>query len=208
MSKIFFTADLHFGHTNILKHQPNRPFASENSTDKHDEWLLELWKCTIGKKDMIYILGDLTFFKSDYARRLLEKLPGHKYMIAGNHDGSIKSYRQYFMRFEDILDVTIKPTLCPELPEDVMLSMCHYPMVTWNHKPYGSIMLHGHCHGKLDEYNAASSDLRFDVGIDGQLAAKYGGFIPLEAIYAEAMAKTGGLSTHEYAKQNYESAKK
>ena len=51
-----------------------------------------------------------------------------------------------------------------------MLTLCHYPMVTWNHKPYGSIMLHGHCHGKLDEHNRLSSDLRFDVGIDGELA--------------------------------------
>ena len=208
MSKILFTADLHFGHTNILKHQPNRPFASESDTRLHDEWLMDLWKSSVDKKDMLYILGDLTFLKSDEALRLLEKLPGRKYMILGNHDGSIKSYSNYFMRFEQMLDVTIKPTLCPELPVDVMLTMCHYPMVTWNHKPYGSIMLHGHCHGKLDEYNAASPDLRFDVGIDGQLSAKYGGFIPMEAIYAEAMAKTGGVSTHEYAKNSYESAKK
>ena len=48
--------------------------------------------------------------------------------------------------------------------------MCHYPMVTWNQKPRGSVMLHGHSHGKLDEYNAQSMDLRFDVGIDGELA--------------------------------------
>ena len=47
--------------------------------------------------------------------------------------------------------------------------MCHYPMVTWNQKPRGSIMLHGHSHGKLDDYNAQSPDLRFDVGIDGTL---------------------------------------
>lgn len=208
MNKIYFTADLHFGHTNILKHQPNRLFAGENDSTKHDEWLLELWRNTVGKKDMIYILGDLTFLKSEGARLLLEKLPGRKYMVVGNHDGSIKAYRQYFMRFEDIIDLTVKPTLCPEIPENVMLTMCHYPMVTWNHKPYGSIMLHGHCHGKLDEYNASSPDLRFDVGIDGKLASKYGGFIPMEAIYAETMAKTGGLLTHQYAKQFYESAKR
>ncbi len=81
-------------------------------------------------------------------------------------------------------------------------------MVTWNHKPYGSIMLHGHCHGKLDEYNASTPDLRFDVGIDSQLASKYGGFIPMKAIYAEVMEKTGGISPHQYAKQCYESNKK
>ena len=38
-------------------------------------------------------------------------------------------------------------------------------------------MLHGHCHGKLDEHNRLSNDLRFDVGIDGELAKRAGGFI-------------------------------
>lgn len=32
MNKIYFTADLHFGHTNILKHQPNRPLVVGKTT--------------------------------------------------------------------------------------------------------------------------------------------------------------------------------
>ena len=183
MNKILFTADLHFGHTNILKHQPNRPFAQEGD----------------------YILGDLTFFKSEDARHLLEKLPGQKFLIQGNHDGSIRAYSNYFKTTAQILDLTVKPTACPFLSENLQLTLCHYPMVTWNKKPYGSIMLHGHCHGKLDEHNCLSSDLRFDVGIDGELAKRAGGFIPLELIYEAAMEKTGGVPFHQYAKQNYRS---
>ena len=38
-------------------------------------------------------------------------------------------------------------------------------------------MLHGHCHGKFDEHNRLSNDLRFDVGIDGELAKRTGGYI-------------------------------
>ena len=66
-------------------------------------------------------------------------------------------------------------------------------------------MLHGHCHGKLDEHNRLSNDLRFDVGIDGELAKKAGGLVPLELIYETAMEKTGGVSFHQYAKNNYRS---
>ena len=44
----------------------------------------------------------LTFFKSEDARHLLEKLPGQKFLIQGNHDGSIRAYSNYF-----------KPTACP-----------------------------------------------------------------------------------------------
>ena len=160
MNKILFTADLHFGHTNILKHQPNR---------------------------------HLTFFKSEDARHLLEKLPGQKFLIQGNHDGSIRAYSNYFKTTAQILDLTIKPTACPFFTENLQLILCHYPMVTWNKKPHGSIMLHGHCHGKLDEHNSLSNDLRFDVGIDGELAKKAGGLVPLELIYETAMEKTGGV---------------
>lgn len=65
-------------------------------------------------------------------------------------------------------------------------------MVTWNHKPHGSVMLHGHSHGKLDEYNAQSMDLRFDVGIDGNLANLR--FLTLEDIYNAATEK---ISLHK-----------
>ena len=104
MNKIFFTADLHFGHTNILKHQPDRPFAQEGD----------------------YILGDLTFFKSEDARHLLEKLPGQKFLIQGNHDGSIRAYSNYFKTTAQILDLTIKPTACPFLTENLQLTLCHW----------------------------------------------------------------------------------
>lgn len=105
MNKIFFTADLHFGLRNILRDQTDRPFADRDDTEAHDAWLLDLWRSTVDKKDMVYILGDLTFFKSEDARHLLEKLPGRKYLITGNHDGSIKAYSNYFQTTAQILDL-------------------------------------------------------------------------------------------------------
>lgn len=83
MNKIYFTADLHFGHSNILKHSPKRPFSDTVDIVAHDEWLLDLWKSTVDKRDTVYILGDLTFLKSENARHLLEKLPGQKFLIEG-----------------------------------------------------------------------------------------------------------------------------
>ena len=44
-------------------------------------------------------------------------------------------------------------------------------------------MVHGHCHGRIDEYNRSTGDLRVDVGIDGTLARECGGFISLEGLY-------------------------
>lgn len=204
MNQIYFTADLHFGHPNIVKHSIKRPFSDPKDIAWHDEWLLQLWKGTVDKHDIIYILGDLTFLKSEDARHLLEKLPGQKFLIEGNHDGSIQAYKNYFKGVYQIKEMTFKPTVAPFLKEDFKVVMCHYPMVTWNHKPHGSVMLHGHSHGKLDEYNAQSMDLRFDVGIDGNLANLR--FLTLENIYNAATEKITQYKCNtfaEYAKNNY-----
>ncbi len=93
--------------------------------------------------------------------------------------------------------------MCSRLTENMVLNLCHYPLLTWNRKPHGSIMLHGHCHGKLDEYNSLSPDLRFDVGIDGELSRRCGGFISVEAVYDAVMEKTKGEPFAQYARQNY-----
>jgi calcineurin-like phosphoesterase family protein len=206
MNQIYFTADLHFGHPNILKHSPGRPFSDIVDIVAHDAWLLDLWLSTVDKHDTVYILGDLTFLKSDNARRLLEKLPGRKFLIEGNHDGSIRAYKNYFKEVYQIKEMTFRPTVAPFLKEDLGIVMCHYPMVTWNRKPYGTLMLHGHSHGKLDEYNAQSMDLRFDVGIDGTLANLH--FLSLEDIYNAATEKITQYKCNsfaEYARNNYRS---
>ena len=65
-------------------------------------------------------------------------------------------------------------------------------------------MLHGHCHGKLDEYNEQSMDLRFDVGIDSSMANLC--FLTLEDIYNAASGKIMQYNCNtflEYAQHNY-----
>ena len=67
-------------------------------------------------------------------------------------------------------------------------------------------MLHSHSHGKLDDYNTLSMDLRFDVGIDGSLANLH--FLTLEDIYNAATEKIKQHDCNtfaEYARNNYRS---
>ena len=54
---IFFTADHHFGHANIIRHC-SRPF---HSVEEMDGALLERWNAAVGQQDTVYILGDLFF---------------------------------------------------------------------------------------------------------------------------------------------------
>lgn len=203
MSNIYFSGDGHIGHQSILKYMPERPYATELDTIAHDEWFIDLWQKTVGKHDRIYFAGDLTFYNSEKARRLLERLSGEKYLAVGNHDDSIRSHFNYFRKVAQIMEITIKPSVCDCLQEDLHIVLCHYPLLDWPGKHQGAIMLHGHCHGTMDEFNANSIDLRFDVGIDGVLAKISGGFIDVKTLYETIMEKTNGLTPQQYAKEKY-----
>ena len=204
MSNIYFSGDGHIGHQGILKYMLERPYATESDTTAHDEWFIDLWQKTIGKHDRIYYAGDLTFYKSEAARRLLERLPGEKYLAVGNHDDSIKAHSNYFRKVAQIMEITIKPSMYEVLSEELCIVLCHYPLLDWPGKQQGTVMLHGHCHGTMDDYNANSADLRFDIGIDGTLAKQAGGFIDIKTLYEAILKKTGGLTPQQYANENYE----
>jgi len=203
MSNVYFSGDGHIGHQSILKYMPERPYATELDTTAHDKWLIDLWQKTASKHDKIYYAGDLTFYKSEDARRLLEQLPGEKYLAVGNHDGTIKAHSNYFRKVAQIMEITIKPSMCETLSEELHIVLCHYPLLDWTSKQQGAVMLHGHCHGTMDDYNANSADLRFDIGIDGTLAKQAGGFIDIKTLYEAILKKTGGLTPQQYANENY-----
>ena len=203
MSNIYFSGDGHIGHQGILKYMLERPYATESDTTAHDEWFIDLWQKTIGKHDRIYYAGDLTFYKSEAARRLLERLPGEKYLAVGNHDDSIKAHSNYFRKVAQIMEISIKPSMCETMSEVLHIVLCHYPLLDWPGKQQGAVMLHGHCHGTMDDYNANSADLRFDIGIDGTLAKQAGGFIDIKTLYDAILKKTGGLTPQQYAKEKY-----
>ena len=56
---IFFTADTHFGHNNVIRFC-NRPFSS---AAEMDEVMIRNWNARVTGGDTVYILGDM-FFRS------------------------------------------------------------------------------------------------------------------------------------------------
>ena len=204
MNRIYFTADLHFGHPSVLKHSLKRPFVWKEDMAAHDAWLLDLWWKTIDNEDTVYILGDLTCYQEDRICQLLEKLPGRKYLIEGNHDCALIAYRKYFQGVCQVMEKRFRPEDYPFLAEDFQVVMCHYPMITWSRKHNGAVMLHGHCHGALDKYNSRAKELRFDVGLDSRLANLC--FLTLEDVYYAAIEKIKRIkykTIAEYARNNF-----
>lgn len=190
--QIWFTSDLHMFHKNILKHCPARQAIcgakDENDVEAWDKWLIEKWNSTIGKKDLVYILGDFAFGSPESVKKLLGKLNGKKFLILGNHDKSSEHLDNYFVQITQQKLVTFKKSNFDFLDEDFQVFMCHYAMITWPSKHYGVVQCMGHSHGRLDDYNEESTDLRVDVGIDGKLANF--NFITLEQLYKYFKNKT------------------
>lgn len=68
---IFYTSDLHFCHSNIIK-LCNRPF---NNVDEMNSVLVSKWNERVNKNDIVYILGDIGYPKNNIERFLKTQSP-------------------------------------------------------------------------------------------------------------------------------------
>ena len=167
---IWFTSDLHFFHDRILEFHPKRKEIFGSTVEKAKEAMIQLWNSRVNKKDTVYILGDLAFGEVEDKRKLFQRLNGNKVLILGNHDKVPDHLKCYFNHITQIKNIKFKKSVYNFLHKDLEVIMCHFPMLSWEHKDKGSVMIHGHCHGKVDKINTDSKELRVDVGIDGNLA--------------------------------------
>ena len=78
MSKVFIISDPHFGHEKMAI---KRGFSS---SEFHDEYLIAAWNDVVSKRDLVWVLGDVTMEKKNYA--ILDRLNGVKKVVGGNHD--------------------------------------------------------------------------------------------------------------------------
>ena len=133
MARVFFIADLHLGHKNMAL---KRGFTT---VEQHDEHIIEKWNSVVSKRDITYILGDVTMEKSA-PYHLLDRLNGVKHVVMGNHDRrqDVKKLLEYV---------------------DSVAGMVQYKGIILTHCPIHPMELdyrfnkniHGHIHEKLVE---------------------------------------------------------
>jgi calcineurin-like phosphoesterase family protein len=145
---IFFSSDHHFGHKNIISYC-DRPF---HSVDQMEDVLIRNWNERVRPQDTVYHLGDFAFAKRSKVEWLLSVLNGTKYLIKGNHDGSVVTKAEGWER----------------VWESNWLSS--YPSLLMTHRPYDlgrpspqTYNLHGHLHSKP---LFRRQGLCLDVGVD------------------------------------------
>ena len=156
----FFISDCHFGHKNIIKYC-NRPYTS---IEEMDEDLIDKWNKKVHKNDIIYIVGDLFYFKVDNVSSILDRLKGKKFLIRGNHDSFFLKKIDQTKYFIDVLSY-YETSL-----RDNQLTLCHYPMYSWkNSRKKNSYLIFGHVHNNKDLYwfdYYCQNDKTLNAGVD------------------------------------------
>lgn len=154
MSVNWVTSDLHFNHKNVIKYC-DRPY---DSVEEMNERIIETWNNQVSDDDTVYHLGDFAFANYTKVREYLSQLKGNKIFLIGNHDRVLRKNKEsleeeFDMKFYDYYELVVDKTF---------IVMCHYPFTRWNRASYGSLNLHGHCHGG----NAIQLENQIDVGWD------------------------------------------
>jgi calcineurin-like phosphoesterase family protein len=161
------TADLHFGHANIIKYVERR--LCFRDVDEMDATLIERWNQVVGKRDHIYHLGDFTFGGLEVAAAYIKRLNGVIHFVEGSHDrwmSKIRDCNQIRSASNERIHVHSR---IHEIKFDGKhIVLCHYAMRTWPRSHHGSYHFYGHSHGQLPP-----SGNSMDVGVDNPICDFY-----------------------------------
>jgi len=154
---IFFTADLHFHHKNVILFE-SRPFKD---IEEMNDTLVKNWNNRVSNKDDIYILGDFSFGNTEQTLELLNNLNGNKYLIKGNHDHVVKN-KEVASKFVWIKDYHKLKT------NNQKIILFHYPIQVFDSQHYGAIHLYGHVHSNKDNHHPMLNSIEnsYNVGVD------------------------------------------
>lgn len=130
---VFFVSDLHLGHRSILRHTAGVEGAWRGGTtvEEHDEWVIEqLMSVHPTKRTFWWVLGDVAMDAEHL--RLLDRVPGRKVLVAGNHDDlGLDTYTRHFEQVHGIR-------------KRYGLWITHAPLHPVELR--GLCNVHGHCH--------------------------------------------------------------
>jgi len=155
---IWFTADTHFRHANIIRYC-NRPFGS---VEEMDEVLLRNINECVRPDDTLYHLGDFALHGRGVEKIRPKIKCRNVTLILGNHDPHsfdgtpTPALAEHFSKVATMMHVTVEVD-----KQRHLVVLCHYAMRVWPHSHRGSWHLYGHSHGKLPPVPGT-----LDVGVD------------------------------------------
>lgn len=192
MKRVFFTADTHFGHGNIVKYCARNIFLSDSDKNAleanggfwHDgdwkgnrssQWrisretvefmndkLIENINNIVGKDDILYHLGDWCF------------APKNEYYKAARSYRDKINCKEIYITWGNHDNFQIRDLFngCYDIlnvnVNNQRIVLCHYAFAIWDKSHRGAISLYGHSHSNAENWLDAAMPGRrsMDVGID------------------------------------------
>ncbi|MBR1455153.1 MAG: metallophosphoesterase family protein [Lachnospiraceae bacterium] len=133
---IYYIADTHFWHSNIIRIN-DRPFSSIEEMNKT---IIDNWNSRVTKNDIVYIVGDFGFKAQDELVKIASILNGNKTLIEGNHDSKIVKNEQFRSKFSEICQMKIIND------NGRTVHLCHYPIIEWYGYFRDAYLVYGHVH--------------------------------------------------------------
>jgi calcineurin-like phosphoesterase family protein len=168
---VWFTADLHLGHTNIIRYSA-RPFVDAAAMNRA---LIDRWNEVVGDDDDVWMLGDFAMGKIDETLPLVAQLRGRKVLLTGNHD---RCWADHGRRAEGWAERYLEAGFAEVLHGQINLDVSGTNVVA-SHFPYrgdshdhdryvqqrpmdkGRWLLHGHVHERWQQRGRM-----INVGVD------------------------------------------
>lgn len=168
---IWFTADTHFGHRNIVEYS-RRPWPD---VDAMNLGLVERWNARVQPRDEVWHLGDVSLRRTA-ALAWVPKLNGRIHLVLGNHDDMGSGVVDLFASVQQVKYLRA---------EGHRFYLSHYAHRTWPNSLHGSFHLYGHSHGDLPGLGRS-----MDVGVDCN------GYAPISI--AEVVTKLSALPATDH----------
>ena len=176
-SRVFFTSDTHFNHTNIISYC-KRPFRDIHEMN---ETIIANWNNVIGPDDIVFHLGDFCLGGAEEWNRILSRLNGKIYLILGNHD--LNNIRQGVTNVFEYVAMS----MCIQIGKK-KIYLNHFLYLCFEGGYHNDVwQLFGHVHTRASNSGIDAERLRYlyptqlDVGVDNN------NFTPLS--FTEVRAK-------------------
>lgn len=178
---IYFTADWHLRHKNVIKYC-DRPF---DNVEDMNELILHNYIDIICPHDTVFFNGDLTIKRNSkdkvWMAELFSQLPGSKHLIIGNHDYYQEDFYLNKCGFKSV----------QRYIQTKDYAITHNPKDFKNKDILGTkILIHGHVHSNYPvmEFNdlaGLNGEYTYDCGVDAN------NFKPVSLKYIQSFFKGG-----------------
>ena len=138
MGKVYFIADLHFGHRDVI-HFDSRPFRDLNEME---EEMIRRWNHKVGPQDHVFVVGDMFGgANTAHAGEIVHSLNGKIHLIRGNHDPKGEVFEELFEEVVPAKGIQVRVR-----GQKQRVVMRHRLLPIYKGNDEGVVHLYGHTH--------------------------------------------------------------